>query len=157
MLHELAVVCFDKISATRAQRVIKQAPLVDSVGDLMPNARDIFKSWFDFYSEEVELLDAEGEKTGVVERRILDGGFSKFLKDTTVNAQLDPRKLKEQMGAFNGGNLTHDYVSEHDFMSFYTVKAAERPGVVRSNLHAHQIGSDLKPLTIPDANDPHQC
>lgn len=75
---EVGILCFDKLNAGKIAKSVKTAPLVDSEGELMPNAKAIFENWFDIYSEDVE---GEG-------RIITFAGFTRFMEDTTAAAGL---------------------------------------------------------------------
>lgn len=134
LIGDLGMCCMEKLSAIKVYTQTKNAPLVNSKGEYMPNVKRIVETWFDRYSD----TEVDGETV------MGDEGFNLFMRETTASTILDNTKLKQSKNQFTEGKT--EYVTREQFLKFYLAKCNEKPDIVRSNFRAHQIGSDLKPL-----------
>lgn len=116
--------------------------LVNRKKELVPEAKRIFESWFETFSND------EGFMT---EDTCVD-----FIKNSTndpnVNTQ-DQRvtRLFTEYDKDKDGKL-----SRAEFLEFYRERAVLKPDLVWSNLTAHHFGNDLKHLSygLYDDDDP---
>jgi len=145
LIGDLGIMCMEKLSAIKVYTQTKNAPLVNSRNEYMPNVKRIIETWFEHYSD----TEVDGERV------MGDEGFNLFMRETTASSILDNIKLKQSKNQFTEGQS--EYVTREQFLRFYQTKCIEKPDIVRSNFRAHQIGADLKPLmTHPSANDPKE-
>lgn len=125
LIGDLGVCCMEKLSAIKVYTQTKNAPLVNSKNEYMPNVKRIVETWFERYSD----TEHEGEKV------MGDEGFNLFMRETTASAVLDNAKLKQSKNQFTDGKT--EYVTREQFLQFYLGKCIEKPDIVRTNFRAH--------------------
>lgn len=132
MLRDLRIESFEIINASRkSMQYINKAPLFNRNKELLPEPKRIFESWFDTFSE-----------NGFMTPETCVNFIKNSTNDPNVTAE-DSRvtRLFDEYDKDKDGCL-----NLAEFLEFYRDRAVNRQELVWSNLQAHQIGNDLKPM-----------
>jgi hypothetical protein len=109
-------------------------PLLTKKKELAPEARAVFTSWFNTFSEDGFMLPQH---------------CVEFIKFTTGSANMKIEMNDERVALFyqNYDPDADGKITLEDFLKFYKDKSIARAEVVWNNLTNAKYGNDFKPLS----------
>ena len=120
-----------------------RVPLLNKRKEIVPEAKAIFETWFERFSNEEGVMTPE---TCV-----------NFIRDSTndVTVSMTDNRI---VALFNNYDQDIDgKLTKEEFLTFYKDRAMSKPELVWSNLNSHGIGNDLRPIASQyQTDDPNE-
>ena len=140
-MRDLKIESYEIITVQRKPHVATaRVKLTTKNGELIPEVRAIFQSWFKQFQNEEGFMTAKE--------------CGKFIKATTntVESYIDPSDNRILIFLKEYSIKNYGMLSEEEFIKFYTDKSNTKPETVWNNLTVMKYGGDLK--HVSENNNP---